>query len=91
MSNDFANFLVGLAGVGVAGLVAWVWSLWRALSKVKDDQSQLRVEFIEKFPNRDEIDRMDSAIQRIERRTDDIRDTLSEIKAALRWKQDHGG
>lgn len=88
--NGFDDFLSAMAVPTVIGFAAWVGALWRSHTHLKDEVQRLRVEFIEKFPNRDELDRIDQAVQRIDRRTDDMRDTLSEIKAALRWQKEHG-
>lgn len=88
--DSFPTFIIGLASSGVIGFVSWVWFLWREQGKMKDDLAKLRVEFIDRFPSRDEIDRMDAAIQRIDKRTEDVRDSIAELKVMWRMKNDNG-
>ncbi len=59
--DQYSNLLYGLAGVGVAGFVAYVIS---QLSKLKDRLHQIEIDMRDKFATNDQIEDVRAKVDR---------------------------
>lgn len=60
--DTFPTFVLGLAGIGVAGFVAWTL---RAIGKVKDDLHDLERQVSREFVKRDAFDELRQEVRRM--------------------------
>lgn len=59
--DQYSNLLYGLAGVGIAGFVAYVIS---QLSKLKDRLHQIEIDMRDKFATNDQIEEVRAKVDR---------------------------
>lgn len=77
---EFGQFVIGLAGVGVAGFVGWVIA---SIFKVKSEISALRLHVAENYATNPDIQKMESHLADFGKKIDSMLEMIYVIKAEV--------
>lgn len=76
----FAPFVIGLAGVGVAGFVSWVI---RSIFIIKNDVAALRLHVAENYATNPDIQKLESQLEKVSTKIDSMLEVMYSIKAKV--------